>query len=124
MDSTQIDRLNEEIKKLESIGGIIGNAIVDRNGLLIISRLPRDIDDRKFSALAATMFEAIDTAISTFENPKINHLTVEYNDYQLIILEISEQLIIVSLMESSINLGLILIELEEIQKKLRNLLIR
>ena len=118
MNNTLIESLNNELKRLENFSEIIGTAIVDRNGLLISSRLPRDIDDRKFGALAATMFGSIDTAVSTFENPNINHLTVEYNDYQLIVMGISDKLIIVSLMESNINLGLILIELEEVQKKI------
>jgi predicted regulator of Ras-like GTPase activity (Roadblock/LC7/MglB family) len=108
---------------LEVISGIIGTAIVKSNGLLIASRLPRDIDDRKFGAMAATMFGAIETAINTLGTTKINNLTVELGtEYQLIVLKITDQIILVSLLDLNVNLGLILIEIEETIKKIKDIL--
>ena len=108
---------------LEVISGIIGTAIVKSNGLLIASRLPRDIDDRKFGAMAATMFGAIETAINTLGTTEINNLTVELGtEYQLIVLKITDQIILVSLLDLNVNLGLILIEIEETIKKIKDIL--
>ena len=122
MNSIKIQHLNMELEKLEEISDIIGTAIVNRNGLLIASKLPRDIEDRKFCAMAATMFGAIETAASTLGSNSVTNLTVEFNDFQLIIMAADEQTILVSLVNLNANLGLILIEIEEIIKNLKNAL--
>ena len=122
MNSVKIQYLNRELEKLEEISDIVGTAIVNRNGLLIASKLPRDIEDRKFCAMAATMFGAIETAASTLGSNSVTNLTVEFNDFQLIIMAADEQTILVSLLNLNANLGLLLIEIEEIIKNLKNIL--
>jgi len=122
MNNLTIKNLTKELERLENISEIIGNAIVNRNGLLISSRLPRDIDERRFGALAATMFEAIETATSSFKKNQIKNLTVEYQDYQLIVLGIDDKMVIVSLIEKDTNLGLVFIEIEESIKNIRNII--
>ncbi|MFX1494472.1 MAG: roadblock/LC7 domain-containing protein [Promethearchaeota archaeon] len=119
MNSIKVEHFSKELDKLILVGGIIGIAIVNRNGLTILSNLPRNIDERKFGAMAATMFGAMETAISTFSDKLIN-ITVEFNDYQLIILGVDEEVIIVSLVDINIDLGLIFIEIEECLKNLQN----
>lgn len=125
MDSLKIESLNRELKELETRRGITGSAIVSRNGLLITSRLPRDIDQRKIGAIAATMFGAIETASTALgNNEKIYCLTIELEDYQLIILNASNDIIFALLIDLNVNLGLIFIELEETLKKIRNIVER
>ena len=83
IESPKIDNITRELNKLELVNGIIGTAIVNRNGLTIVSRLPRNIDSRKFGAMAATMFEAMETAATTLKDTVLN-ITVEFEDYQLL----------------------------------------
>ena len=112
MDSVKIEKISRELDKLELVAGIVGSAFVNRNGLTIISRLPRQIEERKFGAMAATMFGAMETATTTLESKLLN-LTVEFDDLQLIILGGSNNIIVVALIELNIDLGLIFIEIEE-----------
>ncbi|MFX1419276.1 MAG: roadblock/LC7 domain-containing protein [Promethearchaeota archaeon] len=113
MNNSLVERFNKELKRLENFSEIIGSALVRRNGLLISSMLPRDIDDRKLGALAATMFQAIETAALSLEINQIKNLTVEYQGYQFVIMEVDQNTIVVSLIELDANLGLIFIEIEE-----------
>ena len=113
--------ITKELAKLDLISGICGTAICNRNGLILISRLPRHIDDRKFGAMAATMFEAIGTAITSFEDKVVN-LTVEYDEEQLVIFAINRELIFITLLKLNIDLGIVLIELEEIVKFIQHFL--
>ena len=115
IESPKIDDITRELDKLELVNGIIGSAIVNRNGLTIISRLPRDIDNRKFGAMAATMFEAMETATSTLKD-KVLNLTVEFDDYQLIVYVLNAEIIFVAFLDLNIDLGLVLIEIEECTK--------
>jgi predicted regulator of Ras-like GTPase activity (Roadblock/LC7/MglB family) len=124
MNNLQKLSLNKELEKLEGISDIIGTALVKRNGLLITSRLPRDINDMKFGAMAATMFSAIETATSTLESKPVDNLTVKFGDFQLIVVGADEFIILVSLLNLNINLGLIFIEIEETLKKVRKILER
>ncbi len=124
MNSLKVQNLHKELEKLEGISDIVGTALVNRNGLLIASKLPRDIDDRKFCAMAATMFGAIETAASTIGSKFVENLTVEFNDFQLIIMGADEQLILVSLLNLNTNLGLIFIEIEETIKNVKKIINR
>ncbi len=124
MNELENQSLQKELEKLEGITDIIGTALVNRNGLLISSRLPRDVDDRKFCAMAATMFGAIETAASTIKSNVIDNLTVEFSNFQLIIMEVDEHMILVSSLNKNTNLGLIFIEIEEAIKNIKKILKR
>ncbi|MBY9020443.1 MAG: roadblock/LC7 domain-containing protein [Candidatus Lokiarchaeota archaeon] len=110
-----------ELDKLDLVNGISGTAIVNRNGLILIPRLPRHIDNRKFGAMAATMFEAMETAVTTFNDNVVN-LTVEFDEEQLVVYAINEDLIFTTLIEMNIDLGIILIEVEELIKFIQRFL--
>ena len=120
MDKLEFQSLNKELEKLENFSGIIGSSIVNRNGLLISSRLPRYIDERKFATMSAIIYESIESVVSTLNENQIAHLTVEFNEFQLIIVEVDTSSIFVSLMDLKVNYGLILIEIEETIKNLKN----
>ena len=122
MKKLEIQSINRELEKLEGNSDIIGIALVKRNGLLVSSRLPRDVDDRKFCAMAATMFGAIETAASTIGSNKVDNLTVEFSDFQLISMETNENMILVSLLNLNVNLGLAFIEIEEGVKNIKKIL--
>jgi predicted regulator of Ras-like GTPase activity (Roadblock/LC7/MglB family) len=121
MEPIIVDRLNEELRKLEFTGGIIGTAIVEKNGLLITSRLPRDIDERKFGAMAATIHGAFETALTHIEGENINHITIELEGYELIVMGL-DKLILISLLEINKNLAIALIEMEQTLNKFKTII--
>ena len=122
MNNSTIESLNKELEKLKAMSDIIGIAIVNRNGLLTTSILPIDIDERKFGAMAATMFGAIETAAITLGRDTINNITVEFNNYQIIVIGIDDQVILVSMLDININLGIFFIEIEETIKNIKKVL--
>ncbi len=121
IESPKIDDITRELDKLILVNGIIGTAIVNRNGLTVVSRLPRNIDSRKFGAMAATMFEAMETAATTLKDRVLN-ITVEFDEYQLIVYVLNSEIIFVSLLELKLDLGIVLIEIEECGKIIQKLL--
>jgi predicted regulator of Ras-like GTPase activity (Roadblock/LC7/MglB family) len=121
MKDLATEKLNKELERLINFSDIIGMALVNRNGLLISSRLPRDVDERRFGALAATMFEAIETATSSLESNQIKNLTIEYETYQLLVVDVDKNTILVSLIALNVDLGLIFIEIEEFVKNVKNI---
>jgi predicted regulator of Ras-like GTPase activity (Roadblock/LC7/MglB family) len=85
MDSLQVEGINKELAKFETVGGILGLALVDENGLTILSRLPRSIEERKFGAIAATILGSMEAATLPFKETLCN-LTIEFENSQLIIM--------------------------------------
>ncbi len=122
MQSVKIDRLNGELKRLETLGGLIGTAIVKRNGLLVTCRLPRDIEERNLGAMAASMFESVEAAAKAIQSKQVYNITVRFNDCQLIAIEAGKDAMIVALVELNTNFGLFCIELEEIAKKIKRIM--
>jgi len=119
---TNANDLNDLLMNLEAIDGIVGLCLVKNNGIVVTTRLPSDIDNRKFGALASTMFASMEMAASSFNNNNINSLTVEFTqNYQVIVLRATNQMLIVSLIDLNANLGLILIEIEETIKNIKEL---
>ena len=121
MDSLQVDSINKELNKFELVGGILGLAIVDRNGLTILSRLPRSIEERKFGAMATTIIGAMETATAPF-NEDLMNLSIEFEGSQLIIMSSDTNIILVVFTELGIDLGFMLIEIEEILNNIKNIL--
>lgn len=121
MDSLQVDGINKELAKFELIGGILGVAVVDENGLTIISRLQRSIDERKFGAMAATIQGAMETAVIPLKEDLLN-LTIEYENSQIIIMSFNTKIVLVILIEMEVDLGFILLEMEEILKNINRII--
>jgi predicted regulator of Ras-like GTPase activity (Roadblock/LC7/MglB family) len=95
----------------------MGTAIINKNGLIMTSRLPRDFDERKFGAMVATLYGSMEAASATISKEIIN-ITVEFEEYQLIIFKLNDDAILATLIELNVDLGLILIEIEEFIKDL------
>ncbi|MHA1106405.1 MAG: roadblock/LC7 domain-containing protein [Promethearchaeota archaeon] len=112
MDSIQIEQLTKELERLTGLESVLGSVLVNRNGLTITSRVPRTVNEKKMGALAATMFEAMESAIEEL-NEEIINITVEYDEYQLVVIGAKSQVILVAIIEYDIDLGITLIEAEE-----------
>ena len=115
MTSLNTDILSKKFDKLDLIAGLIGSALINRNGLTLYSQLPRNIDERKFGAMAATLLGSMEVASSVL-NDNVSNLTVEFEEYQLVVLTVNSDIIIANLIEIDTDLGLFLIEIEEFIK--------
>jgi predicted regulator of Ras-like GTPase activity (Roadblock/LC7/MglB family) len=57
----EAEELDRVLTSLQNISDIEGAAIVTRNGILVKSTLPQDIDGQKFAAMSASMVGASET---------------------------------------------------------------
>jgi predicted regulator of Ras-like GTPase activity (Roadblock/LC7/MglB family) len=67
--------------------------------------------------MVATLFGSLEAASTTINNEIVN-VTVEFEDYQLIVFKLNNDILLATLIEINIDLGLILIEIEEFIKNL------
>jgi predicted regulator of Ras-like GTPase activity (Roadblock/LC7/MglB family) len=114
MPESKKDTLFRLLKGLGGIGSIEGSAIVTRDGLLIASDLPKDIDAETFAAMSATMMGAAETAIGELKKGDVERVIVEGRATKLITKGAGPNAVLVAMVSQDANLGLILIEMKKV----------
>lgn len=64
-DTGELDRV---LASLQNISDVEGAAVVTRNGILITSSLPQDIDGQKFAAMSASLVGASETVAALLKS--------------------------------------------------------
>lgn len=119
---TKSEKLLSELKKLANVGGIEGSAVVARNGLIIASDLPRDVDERRLGAMSATMMGAVETAAITLNKGTIKRVTAEIEKAILVTMGAGKKAILVVSASPDANLGMLMVEMEERVKSIMEIL--
>ncbi|MFH0816578.1 MAG: roadblock/LC7 domain-containing protein [Methanobacteriota archaeon] len=122
MTETKSDRLTLALKKVTAVGGVTGAAIVARNGLLIASELPRDIDERRLGAMTATMMGAVETTGTTLNKGSVRRVIAEVEHATIVAMGAGPKALIVCTAENSVNLGMLLLEMEEQASQVKGIL--
>lgn len=113
MPETKKEKLSEILKILRRTGDIEGAAIITRDGLLIASELPKNIDEDTFAAMSATMTGAAETAIQELKKTYPDRIIVESKNAKLITTGAGEQAILACIVSPDAKLGLVLIEMKK-----------
>ncbi len=107
---------------LQKIGGIEACAVISRDGLLIRGILQKEQFAESIDAMSATMLGAAETATIEFEKGIPQRVIVETTNGRLIAAGAGSKALLVVIVDSNAGLGLILLELDEAAKKLKELL--
>jgi predicted regulator of Ras-like GTPase activity (Roadblock/LC7/MglB family) len=113
MTETKSEKLNMALKKVVAVSGVTGAAIVARNGLLIASELPRDVDERRLGAMTATMMGAVETTGVTLNKGSVKRVTAEVDHATIVAMGAGPKALIVCTAEIGVNLGMLMLEMEE-----------
>lgn len=68
MRADEVEDLERVLTSLRNLSYIEGAAIVTRNGILLNSVLPQDIDGQKFAAMSASMVGASETVAALMKS--------------------------------------------------------
>jgi predicted regulator of Ras-like GTPase activity (Roadblock/LC7/MglB family) len=112
----------EELKKIlddfESTGNVIGSAVVRRDGLMIISSLPEEVNSKAVAAMAAAIVGTGETASKELSIGELNQVVVESVSGKLISVGAGSDAIFTSLVKPKANMGLVLMNMERSSKKI------
>ena len=111
MPKSKKEELTQLLKDLEDIGDIEGAAITTRDGLLVASQLPADVNAETFAAMSATMFGAAETAVSELGKGDVKRVVSEAEDCKLIAVDAGPTATVVAMVSPDANLGLVLMEI-------------
>ncbi|MEM5834471.1 MAG: roadblock/LC7 domain-containing protein [Candidatus Aenigmatarchaeota archaeon] len=113
--------LEDVLKELEKIGDVIGSAIVRRDGLLIASGLPSEVNARAVAAMAAAIVGTSETSTKELEIGEFQQVIVNASEGQYVAIGAGEEAILIALLRKNANIGLILLEMEKAAKKIEKL---
>lgn len=115
-------KLEGILSKFVEIGDVEGVAIVTKDGLLVASRLPREVDSGVFSAMTAAMHAAGETAINELKRGSCQIVSAESESNMILAYSLDSIRILVALFKSHTNLGLVRVELLRTADELKVLL--
>ena len=109
--------LGNVLREICVLGGVEGSAVVTRDGLLVASELG-DVDAETFAAMSATMFGAAETAFSELGKGLVERVIVESARSKLILMGAGSSAVLVVMVDSKVNIGLVLVEMKKATAKI------
>lgn len=112
MTKTKKEKLDDVLSAFMQVGQIKASGIVSKEGLLINSRTPPDVDARIFSALCSTIMGAAEAASGQMNTGSVGEISVRTEKGTIILKPAGDKAIFTALTEPEAQLGLILYEME------------
>lgn len=112
MAKTKKELLDEVLAGILQVGQVKACGIVSKEGLLIDSRTPPDVDARIFSALCSTIMGAAEAASGQLNTGLVGQISVKTDKGTIVLLPAGSKAILTALTEPEAQLGLILFEME------------
>jgi hypothetical protein len=104
------------------VGQIKASGIVSKEGLLINSRTPPDVDARIFSALCSTIMGAAEAASGQMTTGTVSQISVKTEKGTIVLIPAGSKAILTVLTEPEAQLGLIFFEMESIADQVNQIM--
>ncbi len=118
-----LDRVDDLLKGLKNVGGVMACAAASRDGLLIRAIMQKEQFVESLAAMSATMLGAAETATTHVEMGIPTRVIVESENGKLIVVGAGPKALLILLANTNIGLGLVLLELDRSAKALREILV-
>jgi len=110
--------LIDSFQKLASIKEVKGSVIISRNGMVLLSNLPKEVDVGLFCAMAATTFESMENITPNFHSLRTQMITANQRDQQITIIPCGSKAILSIITANRFNSKKIESICEEISMKI------
>ena len=113
MGQTKKEKLDDVLTGLMQVGQIKACGIVFKEGLLINSRTPPDVDARIFSALCSTIMGAAEAASGQMTTGVVFQISVKTEKGTIVLIPAGLKAILTVLTDPEAQIGLIFFEMEK-----------
>lgn len=110
--ATKQEQLDAILSQLENTGGIVGSAVISRDGLVVTHHIPDNANAESFAALTATMTGAAETSVMVVGKGTPDRILVETESIKLITVGAGSELFLSVLASPEANLGLVFMEMK------------
>jgi uncharacterized protein len=122
MAETKKEKLDAVLSSIMQVGQIKACAIVSKEGLLIDSRTPPDVDARIFSALCSTIMGAAEAASTQMKTGSVSEISLKTEKGTIVLIPAGSKAILTALTEVEAQIGLILFEMESQAEQVEKIL--
>jgi uncharacterized protein len=122
MAETKKEKLDTVLSSIMQVGQIKACAIVSKEGLLINSRTPPDVDARIFSALCSTIMGAAEAASTQMKTGSVSEISLKTEKGTIVLIPAGSKAILTALTEVEAQIGLILFEMESQAEQVEKIL--
>ncbi len=122
MAETKKEKLDTVLSSIMQVGQIKACAIVSKEGLLINSRTPPDVDARIFSALCSTIMGAAEAASTQMKTGGVSEISLKTEKGTIVLIPAGSKAILTALTEVEAQIGLILFEMGSQAKQVEKIL--
>jgi uncharacterized protein len=112
MAKTKKEKLDDVLTGLMQVGQIKACGVVSKEGLLINSRTPPDVDARIFSALCSTIMGAAEAASGQMATGTVAQISVKTEKGTIVLIPAGLKAILTVLTDPEAQLGLIFFEMD------------
>ncbi len=116
------ESLEETLSELGRVSDIKAAAVVRRDGLVVVHTLPAGIDPGMVAAMLAAIVGASEMATEALEQGQFERAIIESREGKLLSLGAGETSLLVALVYSDANLGLVLMAMERAAQRVDEIL--
>ncbi|MCS7106109.1 MAG: roadblock/LC7 domain-containing protein [Candidatus Aenigmarchaeota archaeon] len=114
--------LEKVLKEMKGIDGVRGAIIASKEGLLVASHFPAELDARLLAALAATLVKVSVMTTEKLGIGSFTHAVVKASNGYYVCFPVDTELVLACLLEKDVNLGLVLVRMERSIKEIIKIL--
>ncbi len=115
-------RMQEAIEELSHVSDIKAAAVVRRDGLVITHTLPDGVDPKIVAAMTAAIVGTSEMATLQLAQGRFTRAIIESDEGKLLSTGAGEEALLVTLVYSDANLGLVLMAMEKAAKRVEEIL--
>ena len=116
--------LDDALGELGRVSDIRAAAVVRRDGLVVVHTLPEGIDPNMVAAMLAAIVGASEMATEALEQGRFQRAIIESDEGKLLSTGAGEEALLVALVYSDANLGLVLMAMERAARRIDAILSR
>ncbi len=114
--------LDNVIDEIRNISDLMGFALVRRDGIIVAHGLTNGADPRVVAAMTAAMSGTAEMATEQLRQGRFLRTIIECEQGKILLTDAGKQALLMSLVFSDANLGLVLMELEKVGKRISEIL--
>ncbi|MHA1270063.1 MAG: roadblock/LC7 domain-containing protein [Candidatus Helarchaeota archaeon] len=115
-----MEQAKQILTELEERVDIMGSAVIRTNGLMVVSSLPSESNERMIAAMSAALLGTSKRTAEALFNGTFQSLNLEIDKGNMF-LRGAGKVILVVLTDKEPNIGLITLEIESASEKLKNI---
>ncbi len=112
------ERISEYVKEVRAIGGVDGCALISKDGIMIGKAFHREISEKWFSAMSASVLASAESAASIIGHTPPVHIRIDAVDGRILIHDAGEKLLLVAVLSREADPEPIAEQVEALARKI------